>query len=60
MYVIQREDGRFVTRPGSRHSYTAYLQNARVWSTREAAEAERCENESVLSIESVLSMGGEK
>lgn len=41
-YVLVREDGKFVTPPGSHRSYTGKLQEARVFATREAAERERC------------------
>lgn len=56
-YVIKRTDqgGGFVTQPGSRSSYTRLLQKARVWSSREAAELERCPgNEVVVSVEDCL------
>jgi hypothetical protein len=54
-YVIQRDDGYFVTPSGSRHSYTRSLQCARTFETKEEAEGNRCpENERVVSIESLL------
>lgn len=50
-YVIVRSDGAYVARPGSASSYTPYLQRARVFSTREAAERERCPgNERVSTV----------
>jgi len=55
MYVIQRDDGKFVTRPGSEKSYTSDLQKARTFATKEKAEAERCpENERVVSLDQLL------
>jgi hypothetical protein len=49
-YVLQRDDGYFVTPPGSPRSYTRSLTCARRFDTREAAEAERCpENERVVA-----------
>jgi hypothetical protein len=52
-YVIVRDDGVYVSLPGSEHSYTRKLQHARVWSSRESAERERCPgNEHVEAIES--------
>lgn len=55
MYVIQRDDGAFVSRPGSDHSYTRLLQQARTFATRDAAERERCPgNERVLSVEQAM------
>jgi hypothetical protein len=54
-YVIIRDDGVYVARPGSARSYTPYLQKARLFPTREAAERERCpENEAVLSVEEAM------
>ena len=53
-YIIKREDGAYVARPGERHSYTYKLQHARRFDTRELAESERCGNERVLSIEEEL------
>lgn len=56
-YVIQRTDqgGGYVARPGSRGSYTGKLQEARVYPTRQAAEADRCvENERVLSVDEAI------
>lgn len=47
MYVLVRnEDGAFVAPPGSIKSYTHSIQHARRFDTIEAAEAERCGNES--------------
>ena len=56
-YVIKRIDqgGGYLAPPGSRHSYTKSLANARAFSTREKAEAERCcENEVVVERESLM------
>lgn len=50
-FVIKREDGRYVARSGSQHSYTKLLQEARTFWTREQAEAERCSNERVVSVD---------
>jgi len=51
VFVIQRADGWLVSLPGSRSSYTRTLERARVFPTREAADAERCpENETVREI----------
>jgi hypothetical protein len=58
-FVIRRtdHDGGYVTRPGSAHSYTSKLQEARVYATKATARAECCENEIVLSLESALQAG---
>ena len=44
MYVIRRTDqgGGWLANPGSRHSYTHYLQNARRFPTLAAAQSECC------------------
>jgi hypothetical protein len=52
-YVIRRTDqgGGYVSRPGSKSSYTPLLQRARTWPTRDAAEGHRCpENEVIESV----------
>lgn len=59
MYVIQRNDGAYVTHPGSAHSYTRDLRQARVFSTEESANRELCvENERVVSVYTQLSPAG--
>lgn len=48
-YVIKRTpDGAYVARRGSASSYTRVLQHARAFSTREAAEADRCPDNEVI------------
>ena len=54
MFVIRRKENEFVTAAGSKHSYTKFLQCARVWKTREEAEKERCGNETILDFWSVM------
>lgn len=57
MYVIKRTDqGRgYVTPPGSAHSYTRDLREARTFTTKEAANRERCEgNEISVPLETEL------
>lgn len=54
-YVIVRADGAFVSRPGSRRSYTDKLQDAQVFPTKESAQANCCpENEQAKSIEEIM------
>lgn len=55
-YIIERLDqGRgFVARPGSLRSYTQNPLEARVFTTHEAAERERCENEQVVSLDELI------
>lgn len=50
--------GMYAARSGSQHSYTARLEDARVFSTREAAEAECCENERVIDVDDLVGTGG--
>lgn len=55
-YLIRRhEDGKFVSLPGSEHSYTKNLKHARKFPTREAAVADGlCGNESVITLEQAV------
>lgn len=54
-YVLIRTDGKYVARPGSEHSYTSRLEDAKLFPTRAAAEAERCvENERVARLDDVI------
>lgn len=58
MYVIVRNDGKFVVPPGNNASYSDKLQDAWVFNTRNEAERNRCpENERVESVRSVLRAG---
>jgi hypothetical protein len=53
--VIIRNDGAYVARSGSEHSYTRKLEDARTFATRESAERDRCpKNEHIASIGDVL------
>lgn len=56
MFVIRRVgDDKFVAPPGREKSYTPDLTQARIFPTREAAEAERCvENEYILPLAACL------
>jgi hypothetical protein len=55
-YVLQRmRDGAYVARPGSASSYTSWVERARIFPTREAAEREACvENERVVSVDEIF------
>lgn len=49
-YVIKK-GARYVAPAGSARSYTTRLERARIFATREAAEAERCpENERIETV----------
>ncbi len=49
MYVIVKGN-LYVSKPGSKYSYTNKLQDARRFSSKEEAEKNKCGNESVISI----------
>lgn len=49
MYVIKRvSDGKYVAKPGSHKSYTLRIDNTRLFSTKESAERDACENERIV------------
>jgi hypothetical protein len=51
MYIIKRnEDGKYVAQSGSKSSYTTKLENARIYSTHDAAQADACGNETVIDL----------
>lgn len=55
MFVLVRDDGKYVAPPGQQHSYTKRLEEAQIFSTRDKADAQRCvENEQVVPVESLL------
>ena len=58
MFVIKVNDGpyagQYVSRPGSRHSYTRKMEEARTFPTEEAAKEDACGNETVHPVESLL------
>lgn len=50
-YVLRRhEDGKYVANPGHKTSYVRSLQAARVFSSHEEAETNKCDNESIVPI----------
>jgi hypothetical protein len=54
-FVLKRTDqgGGYVALPGSKHSYTKKLEQARQYPTKDAAEGDRCpDNEIVLDYDS--------
>lgn len=55
--IIRNDDGKFVAKAGSLHSYTEKLQQARTWPTRWNALQEACENERVVSVEEAMARG---
>lgn len=57
-FVLVREDGQYVAPAGSVRSYTFSIVRARKFDTREAAEADRCGNESIEMANSLRSKYG--
>lgn len=54
LYVIRREDGKFVAQRGRQHSYTNRLQEAQTWPSFDSAQRECCDNEHVTTVEDVM------
>lgn len=56
MYVIRRKkDGLYVTKPGSKSSYTTQLENARPYNTKEEAVEDLCvESEYVMDVKDIF------
>lgn len=54
MYVIKRDDGKYVAQAGSKNSYTSSLENARTFATKEQAEQDKCGNEYIVSVYDLL------
>ena len=51
MYVLQRQDGKYVSQPGSEHSYTRKLEEAQRFARYVDAFNSRCPgNERVIEI----------
>lgn len=55
MFILKRDDGAYVAKPGER-SYTKDLKHARVWTSRDAAERERCSNEAMTTVEAEMGL----
>jgi len=56
--LVRNEDGKFVCPPGAENSYTSDLTKARIFSTREAAEQDKCGNERVHPVTDFLQGSG--
>lgn len=55
MYLLKRiEDGRFVAKGGREASYTRNIEAVKIFTTREAAEKERCGNEVIVPLEDLM------
>ena len=58
MYVIMRNDGKYVARPGSKHSYCKSIERARVYRDKVDAIVDRCPgNETVVPVDSIINTG---
>lgn len=54
-FLLVRTDGAFVSRPGSRSSYTRDLLLARIYPTRDQADADRCPgNERIIPVDALF------
>jgi len=53
MYIIKKGN-LYVANPGSKNSYTNKIEKARKFSTKEAAEKEKCGNEMVVSLSTMF------
>lgn len=48
--LFRAEDRKWVAKPGLDRSYTRDMMKAQVYPSREAAEAERCGNETIVPV----------
>lgn len=54
-YVIKNIDtGKYVSAPGRKKSYTTKLEYARIFPTREAADGDKCGNETVIDVDDLI------
>lgn len=59
MYLIKRTDqeGGYATPPGSKNSYTYYIEKAQIFLSRDVADSQRCkDNEIVVDLEPLLNI----
>ncbi len=57
MYVIKRDaDGKMVSIPGSRYTYTDNLRRAKVYISKKSAENDCCGNEYVVNVDTLLTI----
>lgn len=52
--LIRLEDGKYVAKSGSEHSYTNKLENAQVFTSKDKAEANKCGNEYARSVSEIM------
>lgn len=53
-FVIGRDEGGYVAKPGHKTSYVTDVKHARKFDTHEEAEREACDNEFVIDLEKVI------
>ena len=56
MFVIVRQDGKFVALAGAKQSYTRALNRARIFQTEAAARADCCGNERVRNVRDIVAV----
>lgn len=52
--LVRNEDGKYVAPPGLEYSYTSDVSKAQRFTSREAAEKNKCGNEAAVPLESLL------
>jgi hypothetical protein len=52
-YVLMK-DGKYVARSGSKYAFTSKLERARTFRDREEADANRCNDEAIVHISSLI------
>jgi hypothetical protein len=57
MFVLVREDGKYVAPGGQKKSYTSNLDDARAFRSREDAERNACGNERAVAVSDIAGRG---
>ena len=55
-WILRDDRGRYVNLPGSRSSYTNRPHEAQRYLTREAANADRCGNETAVDLRDLMGL----
>jgi hypothetical protein len=58
MYLLRREDGKYVARGGLEQSYTKDIDKVRIYQSMAGAEKDRCGNENIVPIEELARKEG--
>ena len=56
--IARNEDGKYVAKPGSEHSYTRSLANAQKFDSEEEASRAKCGNETIVPLQPLLDQIG--